>query len=316
VGSPRATIGVLGLVVGMGLETRLGAAKRQFAAAHRLQSVQDSRSAVAHRGSGSSRHLGKGRKRERRKGENRTLESFVGSPGPPTKAIGSFNFSHPLEMATGSRTTRGKHRSSRTYGGPKRKSGSTRRSIAKGITYTDTIVVGAETFKATLILQPTMADTKTIHALFEGNRLDITPKIIDKHVKDKDYLAILAVENTDGSIKDRAVATLQYAAWCPTDGVKKMWIHDISRISTSRGTHSPVQVLVQYAKTFTDEHGKDQLWLLVDESDKYIPGTRNINLAGSWRRLTVLYKEPYGFTAEDTCDIYGHEYTPMSAPVK
>jgi hypothetical protein len=174
---------------------------------------------------------------------------------------------------------------------------------------TETVTTGGETFEIMTILSPgaSVAMKTEAKALFKDNRLEITDKNIEDHLDSKDYDAIISVINTGAGKADRAVATLQYEAWCYGDSVKRLWVHDISRITTKKEAVSPVKILMDYIKRLATEFGQSKIYLLVDEADKT---TKPAN--GTWKGLTGLYEHTYGYSIDVSgCSIGDLSYTVM-----
>lgn len=168
---------------------------------------------------------------------------------------------------------------------------------------------GGETFEITTILSPVYADKAQIVEIFKDNRLDISESNINGFLETNDYDAVIQVRNVGKD--DRAIGTLQYASWCPQTLPLKVWIHDISRIFTVKGSVSPTKLLMAEAKRLAKNKGFGHLYLIVDEADK---ATKPAD--GQWRTLTSIYSSAYGFVVDKSgCSIKGHKYTSMKAPV-
>lgn len=167
------------------------------------------------------------------------------------------------------------------------------------------VTEGGQTFEILTILSPTATDKAEVQELYKDNRLEITNKDIKDHLDNKDYDVILSVKNT--AKDDRAVATMQHEAWCDESDAKKLWVHDISRIGTEKGTVSPVKILMDHTKKLAAERGVTHLYLLVDEADKDTRPTDS-----TWKALTGLYSRSYGYATNISgCSIGEHRYTTM-----
>ena len=147
-----------------------------------------------------------------------------------------------------------------------------------------------------------------IHGFFKDNRLKITTELIDENLKTKNWDAVLYAKNR--AVEDGAVCTLQWAPWCAPDGAPRLWIHDVSRLGTVKGTTSPVKVLMDQCKTIARRAGLKEVYLLVDEADK-------ATVPSGWRVLTGIYsKVNYGFaTNVEGCVVGETTYTVMKSPV-
>jgi hypothetical protein len=178
---------------------------------------------------------------------------------------------------------------------------------------TEIVTEGGETFEILTILSPGASAAMKAEAkgLFKDNRLEITDKNIEDHLDAKDYDAIISVRNTGAGKADRAIGTLQHEAWCSDDGVKQLWVHDISRINTRKESVSPVKILMDYIKRLAAEFGQSTIYLLVDEEDKV---SKPAN--GTWKGLTGLYERAYGYSTNVSgCVIGDHSYTVMKTAV-
>jgi hypothetical protein len=172
---------------------------------------------------------------------------------------------------------------------------------------TNRVSEGGETFDVKIILSPVKSDGAEIKRIFKDNRLEISEANINGFLEDNDYEAIIEVRNI--AKNDRAIASIQYAMWC-TSG-EKVWIHDISRIATERGTVSPTKIVMDTAKRLTREKRKRFLYLMVDEHDK-----TSKPADGVWKKLTGIYSDDYGFSVDVSgCAIESKIYTIMKAPV-
>ena len=175
--------------------------------------------------------------------------------------------------------------------------------------------VGGETFEITVFFSPhadmPADDIREIKRFFEGNRLGIDNKTIDENLAGLTWGAVVNVQNLEKP--DRAVGSFQWESWCFQTDPKKLWIHDVSRISTEKGITSPTKVLFDFFKEKGVEKRLSHVYLIVDEVDKVAEAGK----PSVWKILTDIYGKPdYGFVVHKSrCSIGAHKYTSMRARI-
>lgn len=120
--------------------------------------------------------------------------------------------------------------------------------------------------------------------------LGITEDTVKNYIENKNYTAFIYIKNND--IDDSATCSLQYYNWYNNKIPPQLWIHDICRVNNTdrRDTISPVRVLFDVIKQFSDNYQVTENYLLV-EKDK--PATD---------KLLEIYGN-YGFKIADSSKI-------------
>jgi len=116
--------------------------------------------------------------------------------------------------------------------------------------------------------------------------LGTTVEDVRRGIEDGIYTAFIFIRNQE--VDDEASAALQYADLCD-DGVNRLWMHDLCRITRAqpKPKMSPVRPLIQACCRYAESIGLKHLHILVDKHSGC---------------LQTLYTA-YGFVTDETCCI-------------